>query len=128
MPRVVIVEDEPSLRHLYETKLTLEGFEVHTARDGAEGLDVIRECAPDLILLDLRMPVMTGEEMLRELRANDWGASIRVIILTNISRDEAPSSLRFLAVDRYIVKAHYTPAQVTEIVREVLGMPGKKKA
>ncbi len=119
-PKIVIVEDEVSIRHLYETKLKLDGFEVRTARNGVEGLQVAQDFAPDLILLDLRMPEMSGDEMLAKLRSEDWGASIRVIVLTNISRDEAPSSLRFLNVDRYIVKAHYTPAQVTEIVREVL--------
>ena len=118
--KVVIVEDEASIRHLYETKLTLEGFEVRTARNGVEGLEVVQSFGPDLMLLDLRMPEMSGDEMLARLRAEEWGASIRVIILTNISKAEAPSSLRFLNVDRYIVKAHYTPSQVTEIVREVL--------
>jgi hypothetical protein len=58
--------------------------------------------------------------MLQHIREHHWGASIRVIILTNISRDEAPSLLRFLSVDRYIVKAHYTPSQVVAIVKEVL--------
>jgi hypothetical protein len=55
------------------------------------------------------------------LRATDWGSSIRVLILTNISKDEAPQALRFLRVDRYIVKAHHTPSQVIGIVHEVLG-------
>lgn len=123
MPHVVIVEDDLPIRRLYETKLSMAGLTVSAAADGAEGLKLIRRVSPDLVLLDLRMPVMGGEEMLRKLRGTEWGASVRVIILTNISRDEAPSSLRFLAVDRYIVKAHYTPAQVTEIVSEVLGLP-----
>jgi DNA-binding NarL/FixJ family response regulator len=66
------------------------------------------------------MPEMNGDEMLIKLREHEWGADMRVIILTNISRDEAPSVLRFLYVDRYIVKAHYTPSQVIETVEEVL--------
>ena len=66
------------------------------------------------------MPEMNGDEMLAKLRAEDWGANVRVIILTNISRAEAPMMLRFLNVDRYVVKAHHTPSQLVEVVYEVL--------
>jgi DNA-binding NarL/FixJ family response regulator len=66
------------------------------------------------------MPEMSGDEMLEKIRATDWGSKPRVIILTNISRDEAPHNLRFLNVDRYIVKAHHTPSQVIDIVNEVI--------
>jgi DNA-binding NarL/FixJ family response regulator len=84
------------------------------------GLAEAEAFTPDLILLDLRMPIMSGDTMLEQLRSKDWGADMRVIILTNISKDEAPRSLGFLGVDRYVVKAHHTPSQVVEIVREVL--------
>lgn len=123
MPHVVIVEDDPPIRRLYETKLSMAGLVVSVAENGSEGLKLIHKTSPDLVLLDIRMPKMNGDEMLAKLRATDWGATIRVIILTNISRHEAPSSLRFLNVDRYIVKAHYTPSQVLEIVNEVLSLP-----
>ena len=68
------------------------------------------------------MPIMDGTEMLEKMRATVWGSKIRVVILTNISKSEAPQNLRFLNVERYIVKAHYTPAQVVTIIREVLGL------
>jgi DNA-binding response OmpR family regulator len=93
---------------------------VRTADDGVEGLALTESFKPHLLLLDIRMPHMTGDEMLIKIREQEWGADMRVIILTNISKDEAPSILRFLRVDRYVVKAHYTPAQVVETVREVL--------
>jgi len=118
--KIAVVEDEPSIRNLYQTKLELCGFAVQTASNGLEGLSLVRSFAPDLILLDLLMPQMSGEEMLAKLRAEDWGADVRVIILTNISRSEAPMSLRFLSVDRYVVKAHYTPSQIVEVIHEVL--------
>jgi len=119
---VVVVEDDGDLRFLYQNKLEREGFRVAVAENGTEGLAVIQSTEPHIILLDLRMPGMSGAEMLARLRSEDWGSDIRVIILTNISKDEAPPTLRFLNVDRYIVKAHYTPAQVVGIVREVLGI------
>ncbi len=122
MPRstVAVVEDEPAINEMYSLKLELEGFKVVSAFDGEQGLALVEKHKPDLILLDLKMPVMTGEEMLEKLRQTDWGAEIKVIVLTNISRDEAPHSLRLLNIDRYIVKAHYTPAQVLQEVRRVL--------
>jgi DNA-binding response OmpR family regulator len=101
-------------------KLEQQGFVVRTASNGEEGLVVVQDFEPDIILLDLLMPVMGGAEMLAKLRATDWGSGIRVIILTNISRDEAPQALRFLHVDRYVVKAHHTPLQVINMVNEIL--------
>lgn len=120
MYKIAIIEDDRSIQMLYKTKLELDGFEVFTAEDGKEGLLVLEKNLPDLALLDLRMPNMSGDEMLAKLRESKWGASIRVIILTNISRAEAPSELRLMNVDRYLVKAHHTPKQIVDVVHEVL--------
>lgn len=119
--RAVVVEDDPDIQYLYKLKLEREGFEVATADDGVQGLQVIEEFQPHIVLLDLMMPVMNGSEMLARMRSETWGSDARVVVLTNISKDEAPQVLRFLSVDRYIVKAHHTPAQVVSIVREILG-------
>ena len=118
--KVTIIEDELSILRMYKTKLEIEGFSVSTASRGSEGLKIIRTHQPDIVLLDLRMPGMNGDEMLAKLRAEDWGAAVPVVILTNVSRDEAPSSLRFLGVSRYIVKAHCTPKQLVETIHSVL--------
>jgi two-component system phosphate regulon response regulator PhoB len=119
--KAAVIEDDHDLQFLYRLKLEREGFTVVTAGNGEEGLRVVEETKPDIILLDLMMPVMSGGEMLARLRAMPWGSGIRVIVLTNISKDEAPQALRFLHVDRYVVKAHHTPAQIVGIVHEVLG-------
>lgn len=119
--KAAVIEDDQDLQYLYKLKLEREGFQVVTASNGEEGLEVTQSFQPDIILLDLMMPVMNGTEMLARLRSEEWGSDVRVIILTNISKDEAPQALRFLHVDRYIVKAHHTPAQVISIVKEILG-------
>ena len=121
--KVVLVEDDFNLQNMYRFKLELEGFSVKTGNNGQEGLHIIEEFRPDLVLLDLRMPVMSGDEMLARLREHEWAGTIRVIVLTNISKNEAPQALRFLNVDRYIVKAHSTPAQIVEVIYEVLNIP-----
>jgi hypothetical protein len=64
---------------------------------------------------------MDGEEMLQKLRASEWGGTIRVAVLTNLSRNEVPANLQFLNVERYIVKAHHTPSQIVDIVSEIIG-------
>lgn len=125
MSKIAIIEDDLPIADMYRLKLERLGDVVKIAHDGESGYKLVEKFKPDLILLDLLMPIMTGEDMLEKLRATDWGSKIRVIILTNISKDEAPSKLRLLNVDRYIVKAHYTPTQVMEIVNEVLGDKGK---
>lgn len=121
MPKkIAIIEDDLSIAEMYAFKLKSSGFHVATAANGKEGLALARSFCPDLILLDLLLPDISGDEMLEKLRATDWGASIRVVVLTNLTKDEAPMKLRFLHVERYIVKAHYTPAQVLQVVQEVL--------
>lgn len=119
-PKVVVVEDNHDLRFLYTFKLENEGFQVRAAGDGEKGLMLIQEFRPDIILLDLLLPGISGPELLARLREQEWASDIRVIVLTNVTKNEAPQALRFLVVDRYVVKAHHTPAQVVNIIREVL--------
>ncbi len=123
--KTLLVEDDISIRKMYHAKLTLEGFDSIEAENGEIGLKMAEEIRPDLIILDLKMPIMNGEEMLAQLRKHDWGEHIPVIILTNISRDEAPKSLAHQGIDDYIVKAMYTPTQVIQVVRRTLAKYNK---
>jgi len=118
--KIAIIEDEHPIASMYCFKLENEGYLVSVAHNGEEGLVLVESFRPDLILLDIRMPVMSGDEMLKKLRSTDWGKNIRVVILTNISKDEAPADLRLFNIDRYIVKAHHTPKQIAEIIEEIL--------
>ena len=118
---IAIIEDDETISQMYTYKLQASGFRTVTAHNGKQGLELCEEMLPDLILLDLRMPIMNGDEMLEKLRSTTWGSTIRVIILTNISRDEAPKILSLLNVDRYIVKAHHTPQQIVDIINELIG-------
>lgn len=75
---------------------------------------------PDIILLDIRMPEMNGDEALKAIRATAWGKHIPVLVLTNVGEEEAPASLKALGVHSYIVKADFTPRQVVERVKQAL--------
>lgn len=125
MSKIVVVEDEQPIREMYRMKLESSGYNVAVAKDGEEGFRVVEEFRPDLLLLDLRMPKVSGQEMLHKIRETDWGNNILVIILTNLSQSEASLDLRLLKVEKYIVKAHSTPKQVVEEVETALGRHGK---
>jgi DNA-binding response OmpR family regulator len=118
--KVAIVEDDMAISQMYRLKFETEGYEVQTADNGRLGLELVEEFKPDIILLDLMMPEMTGDEMLRELRKKPWGKAVVVIILTNMGEEEAPKSLRELNVHSFIVKAEMTPRQVAERVKLAL--------
>jgi DNA-binding response OmpR family regulator len=120
MPKVAIVEDDLAISQMYRIKFEAEGYVVQTAENGQLGLELIEKMRPDIVLLDLMMPIMTGEEVLKKLRETDWGKSIKVIILTNMGEQEAPQSLKELDVSAFIVKADMTPRQVAELVKAKL--------
>lgn len=120
MPKIAVIEDDQPIREMYCLKLKRAGFTIVSAADGEEARTVLAESKPDLILLDILLPRVTGDVLLSELRQTDWGKKIKVVVLTNLSADEAPDVLQTLNVDRYIVKAHYTPTQVVDIVKETL--------
>ncbi|MET1032911.1 MAG: response regulator, partial [Candidatus Saccharimonadales bacterium] len=74
MYKAVVVEDDLDLQYLYRLKLEREGFEVSTATNGVDGLKIVEAIQPDIILLDLMMPIMSGAEMLAVMRAQSWGS------------------------------------------------------
>lgn len=118
--KIAIIEDDIVIAQMYRMKFESEGFEVQTAENGKVGVELCEAMRPDMILLDLRMPEMSGEEALKKIRATDWGKHTPVIILTNLGEEEAPDSLKQLGIHSYIVKADLTPRQVTERVKQAL--------
>jgi DNA-binding response OmpR family regulator len=120
MPKIAIIEDDQAISQMYRIKFEAEGYEVETAENGALGLELAEQMRPDIILLDLMMPEMPGDAMLKKMRATDWGKNIKVIILTNMGEQEAPEIIKELDVRRFIVKAEMTPRQVAEMVKAEL--------
>ena len=120
MTKIAIIEDDPVIAQMYRMKFEADGFDVQIADNGQDGIKLTELFVPDLILLDMQMPVMTGDEALREIRANDWGKHIPVIILTNLGEEEAPKDLKSLGIHSYIVKADLTPRQVVDRVKAAL--------
>jgi DNA-binding response OmpR family regulator len=120
MPKIAIIEDDQTISQMYRFKFEAEGFNVQTAENGKLGLELIEKMKPDIILLDLMMPEMTGDIMLEKMRNTSWGKNIKVIILTNMGEQEIPPKARTLGVDGIILKAEMTPRQVAELVKKQL--------
>lgn len=118
--KILIVEDDKDIRFLYSAKLRINGYEVTEAENGLDGLKVCRQSKPDLILVDLSMPVMNGLDLVKELRQDSAFTSLKIIILTNLNKTEAPHELRYLNIETYILKVHTTPTQLTKLVADIL--------
>lgn len=117
MAKIAIVEDDQTISQMYRIKFESENFDVDTAENGKLGLKLIEEMKPDMVLLDLMMPEMNGDELLMNLRKTDWGKDIPVIILTNMGESEIPEPVMKLGVRKVILKADMTPKQVVDLVK-----------
>jgi DNA-binding response OmpR family regulator len=118
--KILIVEDDKFLRELITKKLKDEGYETVGAGDGEEGLDKAKKESPDMVLLDLILPGIDGFEVLSKIKDDPALSSIPVVILSNLGqREEVEKGLKMGAVD-YMIKAHFTPGEITEKVKTVL--------
>lgn len=121
MAHIVLIEDDELLSEMYQAALINEGFQCSVALDGATGLDLVEHVQPDLVLLDLMLPQMSGDEVLARIRKSTRCKDTKVMIMTNISESEAPDQLKTLDFERYIVKANTTLLEVIEIVKQLFG-------
>jgi len=125
--KIVIVEDNMALADVYKTRLELIGYSCLTAFDGQTALELIKKELPDLVLLDLMVPKIAGDQILATMRANDWGKHIPVYIISNLNEDDAPAGLRQLGIDGYSVKANLSNDDLDKIVDNILKPPGQKE-
>lgn len=120
--KIVIVEDDLAISQMYRMKFESDGFEIYLADNGRSGLELVEQVKPDIILLDLIMPEMSGDEMLATLRTKEEFIKTPVVILTNTESEKSQVEARMMGISAYIVKANETPSQVAAKVREILGL------
>lgn len=118
--KIVIVEDDPSLAEIYRTRLELLGYTVFVAYNGVTALYFIQKEQPDLVLLDLMIPDISGDEVLNTMRKSAWGKYIKVVVISNLNESEAPKSLRQNHIELYAVKANMTDDTIDNIVNKIL--------
>lgn len=124
MPKVLVVEDNVDLCRMYERLFIFRKYEVEIAYNGKEGLEKVKSFKPDVVLLDIMMPEMSGTEVLRTLKSNPETSKIPVVImLTNIDQDETVKETLDLGAVSYMVKSDFTPSEVIEEVQKYLPRP-----
>jgi two-component system phosphate regulon response regulator PhoB len=121
-PRVLIVEDEAVILRLLEVNFRLAGFEVETAARGEEALAKAAASPPDVAILDIMLPGLSGIEVCQRLRAAPETAEVPIIMLSARTQDEERERSYALGVVAYVTKP-FEPAELVEVVRRALGAP-----
>lgn len=123
--KILVIEDELELSEIYQELLRDNGYDVHTAGNGEEGLRKVVEITPDLIFLDLRMPILDGKNMLSRLKKDlefTKFKHIPIVILTNSGRIEnIRDTIRLGDASEFIIKSNITPDQIVDVAKKYLG-------
>lgn len=120
--RILLVEDDNSLANVYVTRLQAEGFDVRHVSDGEEALANARTYKPDLVLLDVMMPKVSGFDVLDILRNTPETANLKVVMLTALSQQSDQDRAKSLGADDYLVKSQVVISDVVDRIRHHLGM------
>lgn len=118
--KVCVIDDDADLREIYLLNLNRENFDAVLAKDGEEGITLVRQHVPDAIILDLQMPKKNGFEVLAELGADPKLRNIPVVILSNADDQESFKKVGEFETHFYLVKALTSPPKVINILREVI--------
>lgn len=117
--RVLIIEDEIVLQDVYKLILESGGYEVLTANNGVEGLQKFKKAKPDLVLLDLFMPMMDGKELMRNVDLREY-PNTKVIVYSNLSDKNTESEMMKLGAHAFILKSSMTPKDLLATVKGYL--------
>lgn len=117
---VLVIEDDPSLLDICKIVLDAGGYRVSTATNGLEGIAAFKANMPDLILLDLYMPVMNGREFLRNFNKADF-PDIKIIVYSNASEKDITSEMLELGADDVVLKSSISPRELNDLVGRMLG-------
>lgn len=118
--KIVIVEDNVDLSFIYKTRMEALGYTCFVANDGEVALATIEKELPNLVLLDLMVPKVAGDQILERMRNSEWGKSIKVLIISNLNEVDAPAGLRQLGIEDYAVKANLSNDQLDQLVDNIL--------
>jgi CheY-like chemotaxis protein len=119
---ILLVEDDDNLASVYETRLQAEGFTTKRVANGEDALAAVMQTKPDLVLLDVMMPKVSGFDVLDIIRNAPDTTNIKVIMLTALSQDSDRERAAALGVDEYLIKSQVVIADVVEKIKEHLGI------
>jgi DNA-binding response OmpR family regulator len=118
--QVLLVEDDPSVAEMYRVRLEMDGFRVLVVPDGESALRLVREMAPELVLLDSRLPRLDGAGVLRALRADEATRDQAVVMLSAFDEPRLVQEGLALGVLEWLVKSHVTPSELSAVVGRVV--------
>ncbi|MEX0616345.1 MAG: response regulator [Candidatus Woykebacteria bacterium] len=119
MSKVLLVEDDSLMVKMYNMKFTHDGFQVETALDGEEGLQKVKDTKPDVIVLDIMLPKMSGTEVLEKIKGDSETKDIPVIVLTNLNvSEEDVKKCKSLGAKEIFMKTDVTPQEIVDKIRE----------
>ncbi|MFI7126853.1 response regulator transcription factor [Nonomuraea sp. NPDC050153] len=122
--KVLVVDDDEVIRQLIAVNLNLEGFEVATATDGQDCLDRVLDVMPDVITLDVMMPLLDGWTTAQKLRTEEATRHIKVVLITARAQDDDRRRGLGIGVDAYLTKP-FDPAELIQVVRDLATAAGK---
>jgi DNA-binding response OmpR family regulator len=120
--KILLVEDDDALASVYQTRLQAEGFDTQRVPNGEDALASALSYKPDLILLDVMMPKVSGFDVLDILRNTPETTNVKVIMLTALSQDADKQRAESLGVDDYLVKSQVVIADVVDRIKQHLGV------
>jgi CheY-like chemotaxis protein len=120
MSKILIVEDDPLINKMYSEKLTRDGYEVEVASNGHEGLDKLNKGGFDLIILDIMMPVMSGTELITEIKKDQNLEKLPIIVLSNLTEGPEIEKAKKMGISEYLIKSDLDPEDVSKAVKKYL--------
>jgi|SRR6185369_5835248 len=117
---ILLIEDDPYVQRMYKRMFGHEHYELVFASDGKEGLELAQRIKPNLILLDILMPGMSGLEVLEKLKMSHETQPIPVLILSNLAGEDTIEDAKRLGAEEYMVKADFSPQQVVDEVSKYM--------
>ena len=118
--KILVVEDNVAIADIYKTRMEMIGYICFVAHEGNEALAMIEKERPSLVLLDLMVPGVAGDQILKRMRASEWGKDIKVLIISNLNEADAPAGLRSQGIEGYAVKANLSDDQLDQLVNNIL--------
>lgn len=118
-PSVLIVEDEKILQDAYKLILSTSGFKVYAANNGSEALQLLEQTKPNVVLLDLFMPIMDGQQVLRKINKPDY-PNTKFIVYSNLSNNAVKKDVLAHGADKFILKSNLSPSDLIALVKAAL--------
>ena len=121
--KILLIEDEELIINLLQKKITEQGYDLKIARNGEQGLELMKEIAPDLVLLDIIMPKKGGFEVLEEKQEDDSIKDIPVIIVSNSGQPVELDRAKELGVKDWLIKTNFNPDEIIDKIKKQIGSP-----